>query len=268
MSGAGGLGAGFSFDDKGQLSSRMELGQFAPFLEALLGTSQNAYGRAEGLDGLYGDMQRQAGALGGVFDSASKIASMDPLERGGQITDLLRQRRAGGAQNLIRDTFDRLFQSGGLSNSVVRNDVTDATSRQLADEDLGFQLAGINQGEQSVQNAFARMLGAQQGQTSGLTAVENLRNMMMNQGMSALGGAQNIANMPMQLMQMLGGLQAQRSNTQLGIAAGHQGNAQLAESTFLNFVNFMNNQQQQMNQNLLTMNQVGGSAGGFMGLGG
>lgn len=239
MTGVGGLRGGFSFDDEGNLQSHQSLGQFQPLFEQLLGQSQGAFGRAgEGFAEYTDRFDPMMQGMGEIFAHAQRIAAMDPLERGEQITDLLRQRASGSAQRGIQDTFDRLFRSGGLSNQRMREDVLDAQSRRLADEDLGFQMAGINFGEQSVSNAFQRALGSQGSMLGTTLSLENLRNLFMNQGTGMLGAGQRLSTMPMALMGMVSNLQQARSNTQLNIARTHQNSASLAESTFMNMVNF------------------------------
>ena len=178
-------------------------------------------------------------ALQAVFGSSADIASQDPLERGGEVTDLLRARRLPSARNEINRTFERLFQSGGLSNQVTREQVLDAESRRYADEDLGYQLAGIQQGEQSVQNAFTRMMGAQGGMQGMLGFLQAMQGQDLQRGMAALGGAQALNAMPMDLMRLVAGLQATRSNVGLGQAAGFNEVGKNAQSTFMNFTNWL-----------------------------
>ena len=178
-------------------------------------------------------------ALQAVFGSSADIANQDPLERGGEVTDLLRARRLPSARNEINRTFERLFQSGGLSNQVTREQVLDAESRRYADEDLGYQLAGIQQGEQSVQNAFTRMMGAQGGMQGMLGFLQAMQGQDLQRGMAALGGAQALNAMPMDLMRLVAGLQATRSNVGLGQAAGFNEVGKNAQSTFMNFTNWL-----------------------------
>ena len=240
MTTAGGLSAGFSFGDNGEFYSRQSLGDFAPLFQRLLGMSGDFFdkattGAAEVAERFDPNMQ----ALQAVFGSSADIASQDPLERGGEVTDLLRARRLPSARNEINRTFERLFQSGGLSNQVTREQVLDAESRRLGDEDLGYQLAGIQQGEQSVQNAFTRMMGAQGGMQGMLGFLEAMQGQDLQRGMAALGGAQALNAMPMDLMRLVAGLQATRSNVGLGQAAGFNEVGKNAQSTFMNFTNWL-----------------------------
>lgn len=227
MYGPGGLGAGFSFDDEGRPTTTQSLGQFQPLFEQLLGMSGQMFGRAEGMaSNLDSRFDPQRAGLDAMFKSASSIASMDPLERGSRISDILRERRAGSARSEIANTFDRLFASGGLSNQLTREQTLDAESRRLADEDLGFEMAGMNFGEQSVQNAFARAMGASQqsvGLESGLNAILG---QAMGLGQQAAGGAMGMAQAPLAFLEAIANLQNMRNTSEMNRAGMFLGTSQ------------------------------------------
>jgi hypothetical protein len=237
--GAGGLGAGFSFDEKGNINTRTSLGEFAPLFQQMLGLSGDAFGRA---GNMMGNIDQQFAptqeGLANIFASAEGIASQDPLQRGSAFADMLRQRRSGSARSEINNTFDRLFQSGGLSNQVTREQTLDAESRRLADEDLGFDMAGAQFGEMSVQNAFQRAMGASQQQQAIPQAINAALTGALGIGQQSMQGAQGLAQMPMMFMEMLANLQGARSNAALGQAAGHINVANSAQSTLMNVQKF------------------------------
>lgn len=213
--GPGGLGAGFAFDEQGRMTTNQSLGDFQPLFDQLLRMSGDYLTRAEGLAGsLDQTFDPQRTGLADIFGTAAGIASQDPLERGQQVTELLRQRSKRGSQNLVNDTFDRLFASGGLSNQTTREQVTADMRRQLADEDLGFQLAGMDFGEQSVQNAFGRAMGAN---AQGLQLEQGL-NMILSQGLGlgqqATNAAGGLAQLPMGFLEMAFNLQSMRNTDQ------------------------------------------------------
>lgn len=239
---AGGIRGGFTFDDEGNLiQGPTSLGQFQGAFQQLLGAGQGFLDASTmapedllaefGLGGNTDELRR-------IFQQNAALAGQDPLQRGEQITDLLRSRRERGAQNLVNSTFDRLFASGGLSNQTTREQVTGDMRRQLADEDMGFQLAGIEYGENSVQNAFARMMGAQQSMSSNAALGAGLREQLFNQGMASIGGAQQLDMAPLAMMNMVAALQGQRSNTLINQATGMTGVGQARQSDFLNFSNW------------------------------
>jgi hypothetical protein len=219
MTGAGGLSAGFGFDDQGRMSTTQSLGQFQPLFEQMLGLSGQFLGRAgdmaNNLDAQF-DPQRQG--FQDIFATASQIAAQDPLERGRQVSDILRQRRAGSARQEINNTFDRLFASGGLFNQVTREQTLDAESRRLADEDLGFEMAGLNFGEQSVQNAFNRAAGAS---ASGLGLEQSLNSIFGGALDLGTGMSQNAAAMsqlPLNFLQAITNLQNIRNTSEMNRA--------------------------------------------------
>jgi hypothetical protein len=246
FNGAGGLGAGFSFDSNNQANLTSSLGEFAPWLQQLFGQASGAFDRVgQGIEGLKGRFEPMMEGLNKIFSQSSQQAQQDPMQAGQVVTDILRQRAAGGAQGMIRDTFDRLFQSGGLSNQVTREQTLDAEQRRLSDEDLGFQLAGIDQGRNMVNDAFNRTMASSQG-VGGIEQLlesisQNRISSGLQQGMGLIQGAQGLAMMPNQLMAALAGIQGQRSDTQLGIAQGFGQNAANAESTFGNMSKWFNN---------------------------
>lgn len=244
IQGAGGLGGSFRFNN-GQLIGNTSLGSFSRFLPMLQGASEQFLGQiGDGtMDRIREQLSPDLQAFADILSSSAPIASMDPLERGGQVTDLLRQRASRGSQNLVNSTFDRLFASGGLSNQVTREQVTGDLRRQLADEDLGFQLAGINQGEQSVANAFQRVLQASQGKqglTLGLDAYGLNRDAsLLDAGTGALQAGTGLSMLPLAFINAISAIQGQRSDTELGIASGSAQAASQAQSGVMNFLDFI-----------------------------
>jgi len=215
MFGAGGLGGGFSFDSAGNFSSNQSLGAFQPLFEAMMQSSGQGF---EGMSQILSQMQGQTGGLEEIFGSASKIAAQDPMQRGEDFASNLRARRAGSARSEINNTFDRLFASGGLSNQTTREQTLDAESRRLADEDLGFDMAGAQFGEASVQNAFARAMGSN-------SQLGSMAQLFGNVGNTGAANATAMSQLPMQFMKMIADLQGGRNQGIAMQAGGFTNNA-------------------------------------------
>jgi hypothetical protein len=299
--GPGGIFAGFNFDPSGRGSISTGLGSFSPFLSMLQGHAAQGFDIAgRGLDpsltalgeGAMADMgtpdiQRfgnlgGAGALQGILGSAGGIASADPFALGESTTAALRSRAQRSNQNLVNKTFDQLFASGGLSNQVTREQVTGDLSRQLDEQDLGFQLAGLEQGRGLQQEAFGRAMGAfggleqfggrMFGEQMGATNLaaqlaqqrfgigSQLQNMALQQamagqqlGIGALSAGQGLAQLPLAFLSAQLQAQGLRSDAALGAGGVQTKLAENATSPFLS--------------GLEAVGQFGQGIGGFGGIG-
>ncbi len=300
-SGPGGISAGFSFDDKGVGTINSGLGSFNPFLSQLQGLAGAGFGFGQQglssqLTGLGSSAINALGApnlqsfgntggasaLQSILGSSAGIAGANPFALGQSTTDALRAGATRTNQNLVNQKFDSLFASGGLSNSVTREQVTGDLSRQLDEQDLGFQLAGLEQGRGLQQEAFGRSLGAfggleafgargfgeqlQGAQLGGQFAQAQfgigaqLQNMLLQQmttgqglGLQALTGAQGLSQLPLQQLSALFQGQGLRSDAALGGAGVQNALASQASSPLLGALN--------------AAGQFGSAIGGFGGLG-
>ncbi len=301
FTGPGGIGGGFSFGEGGRGQINLGLGSFSPFLGQLQGLGGFGIGLAQqGLDprlqglaaGSIADLGPQAfqrfgnirgaGGLQDIFAQAAGIAQADPFALGESTTAALRARSTRSSENLVNRTFDRLFRAGGLSSSVMREEVAGDLARQLDEQDLGFQLAGQQVGQQMQQAAFGRAMGAfggleqfggrmfgeqmqqaalnQQAALSRFGIGQAMQNMQMQQmmsgaqlGMGALAGAQQLSQLPLSFL--AANLQAQglRSEAALGGASAQANLAQHASSPLLGAIG--------------AIGQFGSAIGGFGGLG-
>ena len=300
-SGPGGIGAGFNFDASGRGSINSSLGSFDPFLSALQAQAGAGFNFGSGglpsfLTGAFDSSTAAlqapnlqsfgnvggASALQGILQNSAGLASANPFALGAATTDQLRQRSTRSNQNAVNKTFDRLFASGGLANQTTREQVTGDLSRQLDEQDLGFQLAGLEQGRAIQGDAFGRTQGAFGGleafgargfgeqlagaQLGGQFAnqrfglAQGLQQAQMQQmqvgqglGLQALQGATGLSQLPLSFLSA--GLQAQglRSDAALGGAAGQSKLASQASSPLLGALG--------------AVGQFGSAIGGFGGLG-
>jgi len=301
-SGPGGISAGFNFDSNGRGSINTGLGSFNPLLGQTQGLANFGFGLAQqglgqGLQdlgaGAIGDMQgvdlQRFGNFGGaqalqsILGGSAGIASANPFALGQGVTEQLRGRSTRSNQNLVNQKFDKLFASGGLSNSVTREQVTGDLSRQLDDQDLGFQLAGLDAGRGMQQEAFGRSMGAfgglegfgsrlfgegaQQTQLNAGLAQSRfgigqaLQQMQIQQmmaggqlGQGALGAGMSLSQLPLQFLQSMMSAQGLRSDAALGAAGAQSQLASQASSPLLGALG--------------AVGQFGSAIGGFGGLGG
>lgn len=300
FAGPGGIGGSIDFTGgRGRIST--DLGTFGRFIPGLQGQADFGFGLSQrglgqGLRDLAGgaisdlqgvDLARFAN-LGGaaglqqMMGASLGTAIADPMALGAGVTSALRGRRERGAQNLVNTTFDRLFASGGLSNQLTREQVSGDLRRQLADEDLGFQMAGLEAGRGLQQDAVNRLMagfggleqfgsrmfgeGAQQAALNAQLAQqrfgigEAMQNMQLQQmlagqqvGLGALQGSQQLSQLPLAFMAAQLQAQGLRSDAALGGAHMQQQIAQTATSPFLGALG--------------AIGQFGSAIGGFGGLG-
>jgi hypothetical protein len=279
-----GLSAMFS-SNNGNPRSSYGLGQFQPMATNLLGMAQGGLNiSGAGLDPRLLGLGNQAinaigmnapssignqwftGGLGQMFQQAMGTANADPFDLGQQTTDLLRQRAVRSNQNAVSNEFSRLFASGGLSNQAVREQVTNQMSENLDQQDLGFQIAGLEQGRMLQGDAVNRMMGAfgalesnaarrfgeqisssellRQNALSRFGVGMDLQNALLGQmgfganlATSLLGASTGLTQLPIAFQNAALNAQGVKSNADLGAAGVHATNAANARSPLLEGIN-------------------------------
>ena len=279
IKGPGGISAGFDFSG-GQGSLTSSLGSFAPLLEqsqqlSAGGFAQAAGGLPSGLTGQGADTIGRLGqvnvnqltnesgfaGLGNVFQSALGTAQADPFDLGADISSRLRSLSERRNQRLVNSTFDRLKSTGNLGSSAGIARAGDL-ERNLQEQGLQFDLAGLQAGRGLQQDAFGRLMGATQGregigarqfgesfgleQLGGNRALQQFgvssdmfQQFLQNQqqganiGLAGAQGAANLSQLPLAFMQALGAQQGQASNSLFAAAGVNQQNAAMAKSPFL-----------------------------------
>src|SRR5690606_2609696 len=116
--------------------------------------SANAPGSIAGLEG-----------LGSIFASALPIANADPFSLGASVTENLRAQALPGQQRAVNSAMDRLFASGRLGTTGGAQQM-EALANAQNQQDLQFQLAGLEAGRALQSDALARAMGAFGGQES------------------------------------------------------------------------------------------------------
>lgn len=281
--GPGGISAGFDFSG-GRGSITSSLGSFAPLLAQLQGLAGQGFAQAGG--GLPPELQALMGStidrlgqtnvnqltneqdfagFGNIFQSALSTAQADPFELGSGISAKLRALSERRNQRQVNRTFDRLKASGNLGSSAGIARAGDL-ERNLQEQGLQFDLAGLQAGQGIQRDAFGRALGASQAregigarqfgesfgieQLGGNRALQQfgvgsqgfaqfLQNQMQgfNIGAGATGAGANLSQLPLSFLAALQGTTGQASNTQFAAAGINQQNAALAKSPFLEALN-------------------------------
>lgn len=284
FSGPGGLSGGISFGKDGRGTITSSLGSFDPLMQSMFGLSGLGLNLANrGLDPkllALGDETMAAlgpsqidrfanfggmGAMNRLMMSSLGTATADPFALGASTADMLRQRGTRSTENAVAKQFDRMFASGGLANKAMREEVLGDFSRQLDEQDLGYELAGLNYGRQLQQDASGRVMAgfggleaaggrnfAEQFQQAGFDATmamqrfgvgSSLQEMMLNQlvtganvGMGSASGAMDISKLPLAFLQANLGAQQVRSNAALGGAEVQTNLADMASSPLLGMI--------------------------------
>ena len=250
FTGPGGGFAGFDFTNN-RLSGDLSLGgDFQNLLTGFQGLSQAGLDQAgsdipeslrnagagaiEGLN--FGGIDRLTqeqdfAGFGDVFQSSLDTAQADPFELGAGISEKLRALSERRNQRGVNKMFDRLRSTGNLGSSAGIARAGDL-ERNIFEQGLQFDLAGLKAGQGIQQDAFGRLLGSSgsRGQigsrdfgeqfaeeqlrgdrTLQQFGIENslfdsfLRNQAQGAGIAggAAGVSQNIQGIPLQLMQAL-----------------------------------------------------------------
>ncbi len=284
LEGPGGIGAGFSFDPKtGEGTSQLSLGSFAgalpqfqqlatqgfeqagagiPGLEALGQRTQDRLGNID-IQRLQnqGDFQ----GLGQIFQQAQGVAGADPFDLGAETSNRLRALSERRNQRQVNKFFDRLKRGGNLTGSAGIERAGDL-ERNLFEQGLQFDLAGLQAGQSLQRDAFGRLIGAsgqreqigarQFGeefateQLGGERALQQfgvgtstldafLRNQQQGANIAGAGvaGGVGLAQSPLAFLQAQQSLQSNRSSTQLGASGQFLTAANQAKSPFLEAVN-------------------------------
>lgn len=238
FAGPGGLSGGINFDSSGRGTINTGLGSFSPLLGQVQGLSNFGFGLAQ--QGLPPELlalaQQSMGQMGPVnldrysnfggaraleqlMGSSLATATADPFALGEQTTDRFRQLSQRSNQNLVNTTFDRLFASGGLSNQVTRDTVAGDLARQLDEQDLRFQQAGLEAGRGLQQDATGRLMAGFGGleQFGSRLFGEGFQQAGLNAqlGQSAFGIGAELQNL--RLAQMMAGSQIGTTGLQSGM---------------------------------------------------
>lgn len=290
VSGPGGISAGFDFtNNRGAL--RSSLGSWAPMLEAMQGGAMSAFSQAaQGLDPRFqgaadntvdrlGQInvnrlsnETDFNMLGDLFRSNAAFAQRDVFDVGDEISSRLRALSERRNQRLVNKKFDQLRASGGLAHIGGAGALAEL-DRNLFEEGLQFDLAGLNFGRTAINDAFGRALGAsgqreaigarQFGEEMGLEQLGGARalqqfginqqmfeNLLRQQqqgnamGMGLMSGAMGLSQLPLAFLQAAQGATGQASNSLFAAAGINQQNAAMAKSPFLEALNaagsFMN----------------------------
>ncbi len=282
--GPGGISAGFDFSG-GNISTNFGAGQFDPLIGAGIGLAQQGVSQAGGglppelmalgqgtIDQLGGDInvnrlgnESDFAGLGDVFQSALSTATADPLTLGSEISDRLRALSERRNNRLVSKTFDRLKRSGKLGTTGGAG-IAGELDATLQEQDLKFDLAGLEAGRGMQGDAMQRLLGAsgqreaigarQFGEEFGLQQFADNRALqqfgvgssMFDQFLKNQFQGANIANMgtnlaagvsqiPLAFMNSLINAGTASSNTNFAAAGVHGQNAAMAKSPFLEALN-------------------------------
>lgn len=284
LTGPGGIGAGFAFDPKtGAGTSQLSLGSFAGALPQFQQLATQGFQQAgAGIPGLEAlgqrtqdrlgniDVQRLQNqgdfqGLGQIFQQAQSIAGADPFDLGAETSGRLRQLSERRNQRRVNKFFDRLRAGGNLTSSAGIERAGDL-ERNLFEQGLQFDLAGLQAGQAIQRDAFGRVLGAsgqreaigarQFGEEFGLEQLGGQRALqqfgvgtgtldafLRNQAQGAqiagagVAGGVGLAQAPLAFLQAQQSLQASRSATQLGASGQFLQAAQQAKSPFLEALN-------------------------------
>lgn len=259
-----GLSGGFGVSGSGAINSNLSLGQFGPLLEQLLGGASGSLGGlgqglppsltsagADARAGLGPALQGELGDLSGIFQSALGTINQDPFELGAQVTDRLRPGLERAQGTLRNNTFDKLFSSGSGAVSSAASPVLEGLQRTFGEQNAALDTQGIQIGQSLRQNAIGQAFGSlgQSQNILGMNATRGLQGFGVeselfglgqradesrtNIGTGLLNAGAGLSQLPLAFQSALAGLQGLRSNSALGAAGVHQGNASMARSPFL-----------------------------------
>lgn len=103
--------------------------------------------------------------LGSIFSSALPVANADPFALGADVTANLREQALPGQQRAVNSAMDRLFASGRLGTTGGAQ-AMEALANAQNQQDLQFQLAGLEAGRGLQSDAMARAISAFGGNES------------------------------------------------------------------------------------------------------
>ena len=280
FSGPGGIGGSFDFSG-GKGTSSSSLGSFQSSLEGFQSLTASGINQAQG--GLPPELSELAGntigelgefdisqltneqdfaGLGSIFQNSVGVANSDPFALGSEVSAKLRALSERRNQRSVNKFFDRLKSTGNLTSSAGVQRAGDL-ERNLMEQGLQFDLAGLNAGQSLQQQAFQRAMGASQGreqigarnfgeslginQFADNAALQQfgvgsnlfsqfLQNQSQGANIALQGNqaAMNTAQLPLAFQQALLASQGQASNSLFGAAGVNQNNASMAQSPFLN----------------------------------
>jgi hypothetical protein len=287
ITGPGGISAGFDFSG-GKVTSNLSAGGFQPVIEAFQQFGADAIGGIGGFElppelkelGLntiaeLGDIdlksmggKKDLAGLGKIFDRSVTTASKDPFELGSEISDRLRGLSERRNNRLVAKTFDRLKASGKLGTTGGAG-IAGELDATLQEQDLKFDLAGLDFGQRQIGDAISAAFGASQGregiksrmfqESAGIEQLEGNRALQQfgvgdqlfqdflagqhqtlqtgQVGLAATGMAGNLSQLPLAFMQAMQNAGTAASNTNFAQAGVFQNNAAMAKSPFLEFMN-------------------------------
>jgi hypothetical protein len=277
--GAGGVTAGFDFSGgkanvtgglgsfEGLMQQLQGLGGFGADLAQqglppeLLALGQGTISELGQIDVNSNKNQFGQKALKQLVKADLKTATADPFDLGQGIADKLRERESARQDRKVASTFDRLKATGKLGTTGCAG-IAGELDRSLSDQNLGFDIAGLNFGAGRQDAARGGVLGGTQGLESihgrnfaesfqienleGNRALqqfgvgEQLHSSMLDQIGTGTGVAGQGAQIAALLQQLPAGMLEQllaaggSSSSSFFNAAGiDQGNAQMAKSPLL-----------------------------------
>jgi len=233
-SGPGGVTAGSTTAD-GVTSTEFGLGSFEPLLGGAQGTAQMGFDQANQGFGDFAQFD-QFGGLGQMFQQAMGTASADPFDLGADVSSRLRELSERRNQRNVNKTFDRLFAGGNLGSSAGIARAGDL-ERNIHEQGLQFDLAGLQAGQSLQKDAFGRAMGAVQGQGSIFQNFLANQRQGANIGFGGIQSAAGLSQLPLAFMQATGNEATRASNTQFASAGISQQNAAMAKSPFLEALN-------------------------------
>jgi hypothetical protein len=282
--GPGGISAGFDFSNN-RATVNSSLGDFAPLMQQLIGTASGAFNQAGGglppelmalgqgtidqlgqpIDANRLQNQSDFEGLGKIFESAAATAQKDPFDLGQEVSSRLHQLSQRREQRATAKMFDKLKASGKLGTSGGAG-IASEFDMNLQDAALKRDLAGLDFGQRSIQDAFGRALGAsgqreaigarefgetfamdQAGRQSALQQFgvgssmfdQFLKNQLQgtNIGLAATQGAAGLSQLPLAFLNAMQGAGGQASNTYFAASGINAQNAANARSPFLDVLN-------------------------------
>ena len=193
------LGTGATVAGFNQLGTfNPQAGLYNPFAQlGLAGAAAGFDNMMNGVD-LSGLSSLSEGLGGTLTDLGMGFLDMDYSDLASQTTDLLRQQATPFQDRRAAGLFDQLYSRGGSAVTGVANPAVESLGMLEQQEDLGFQLAGLNRADQLSQ--YYGNLGSNLiGQGAGLYGAADQFN-LSKAGMQ-IQGDQGLANSFANLLQ-------------------------------------------------------------------
>jgi len=232
--GPGGISAEASFAD-GQGSNVLSLGSFDPLLSGAQGLAQQGLTQAgAGFDEFaqFDDF----GGLGGIFQSALGTAGADPFDLGADISARLRGLSERRNERQVNRMFDKLKASGNLGTTAGAGRAGEL-ERNIFEQGLQFDLAGLQAGQGIQQAAFGRALGASQGRGNIFQNFLANQRQGANIGFGGIQSAAGLSQLPLSFLQAGGAEATRASNTRFAAGGINLQAAAQAKSPFLEALN-------------------------------